>query len=169
MLDEYAHDAAAALTALDGAEKRYPGDIRLARVRAKIYYRKGEHAASLEAFEPIADAFPEDDAIERAFAFREAGISAAETGDLPKARRYFGKAYQAASKVRDHMLPMAAGLMGDCAVIEFQMENHEEALRCTAQALRDGDEINPEAGPREKYCTLILGHMILWMRTTATL
>ncbi len=165
MLDEYGQDPDAALAALTDAEKRFPGDVRIARQRAKVHYRKDDYNAALKDFTHVADALPADDTIERAFALREAGISASETDDLLKARRFFGEACEAASRAGDNMLPMAVGLKADCAVAEFQMENYEEALRLMAQALRDGDEINPEAGPKEKYCALILGHVILWMRS----
>jgi tetratricopeptide (TPR) repeat protein len=165
MLDEYAKDPDAALAALSDADIKYPGDVRIARQRAKIHYRRDHYDAALEEFARIADVLPHDDEIERAFALREAGISAANTGDVQTARRFFEKAHASARNVSDHMRPMAAGLKGDCAVVEFQMKNYKEALRLSAEALREGEEIDPEAGPKEKYFALVLGHMILWMRS----
>ena len=81
MLDEYALDPLAALAALDDAEKRYGPRLELARQRAKVLYRKGDHAASLDVVRAIGDQLDPKDRVERAFAFRSAGISAAELGD----------------------------------------------------------------------------------------
>ena len=52
VIDEYTHDAVAALAALEEADKRYQSDRRLVRQRAKVHYRQDDHAAVLEAFEP---------------------------------------------------------------------------------------------------------------------
>lgn len=165
MLDEYADDSTAALAVLDNAEKLYPGDVRLVRQRSKVHFRAGDHEAALRLFEPIAAAIPRGDSVERAFALREAGISSANTGDLSKALRFFREASEAAGAASEAMLPMAAGLKADCAVVEFQAGHHESALRFAIDAFRHGDLIDPEAGPKERFCALMLGHMVLWMRS----
>lgn len=165
MLDEYADDSEGALSALDEAEKKFPNSFRLARQRAKVYYRSDNYPAALNTIENFAKDIPKEDYIEQTFALREAGICAAETEDFAKACSFFSKAYEAASAASKNILPMAIGLKGDRAVVEFQLGNKSEALNLMQQALIEAEQLNPEAGKNEKYCTLILGHIILWMQT----
>ena len=110
MLDEYAEDAEGALAVLASAQGRYPSDYRLSRQRQKIYYRGGQHALALQEFESFANAFPEGKPVDRAYAMREAGRSAAELGDLERARNFFEKAWESARRCGDGMRPMTAGL-----------------------------------------------------------
>ncbi|MBA7471440.1 hypothetical protein ES707_06746 [subsurface metagenome] len=165
MLDEYADDSEGALVALDEAEKKFPNSFRLARQRAKVYYRSGNYPAALTTIENFAKDIPKEDYTEKTFALREAGISAAETEDFAKASSFFSEAYEAASAASINILPMAIGLKGDRAVVEFQLGHKSEALNLMQQALIEAEQLNPEAGKNEKYCTLILGHIILWMQT----
>jgi len=165
MLDEYANDCDSSLASLDEAEEKYPNQVRLARQRASVYYRKGDHQAALATITQIADIIPKDHHIERAFALREAGISAAKTGDFAKASHFFSEACEAASNATDNMWPMAVGLKGDSAFVEFKLGHHVEALKLTYQSLIDADRLDPEAGPEEKYCLVALGNLILWMRS----
>lgn len=164
MLDEYADDSKGALAALDEAEKKHPGKARLVRQRASVYYRRGDHSTALATIAKIADVIPKEDHVERAFALREAGISAAKTQDYSNASHFFCKACEAASAGADNMWPMAVGLKGDWAVAEFQLGNKSEALNLIHQAIVDAEQIDPEAGKKEKYCRLVLGHLILWMQ-----
>ena len=164
MFDEYAEDSKGALVSLDEAEEKYPNQVRLARQRASVYYRKGDYPATLAIIARIADIIPKDDHIERAFALREAGISAAKTGNSDKASHFFSEACEAASAATDNMRPMAIGLKGDQAVAQFQLGGKGEALNLMHQALIDAEQLNPEAGKKEKYCILSLGYAILWMQ-----
>jgi len=165
MLDEYADNSEGALSALKEAEKKYPNSFRLARQRAKVYYRSGNYPAALTTIENFAKDIPKEDYTEQTFALREAGISAAETEDFAKASSFFSEAYEAASAASINILPMAIGLKGDRAVVEFQLVHKSEALNLMQQAIIEAEQLNPEAGKNEKYCTLILGHIILWMQT----
>jgi hypothetical protein len=164
MLDEYADDSKGALAALDEAEKRYPNHVRLVRQRASVHYRRGDHPTALATIAQIADVIPKEDHVDRAFALREAGISAAKTQDFSNASHFFCEACEAASAGTDNMWPMAVGLKGDWAVAEFQLGNKSEAVNLMHQALVDAEKLNPESGKKEKYCRLVLGHLILWMQ-----
>lgn len=164
MLDEYADDSEGALAALDEAEKRYPNHVRLVRQRASVHYRRGDHPTALATIAQIADVIPKEDHVDRAFALREAGISAAKTQDFSNASHFFCEACEAASAGTDNMWPMAVGLKGDWAVAEFQLGNKSKAVNLMHQALVDAEQIDPEAGKKEKYCRLVLGHLILWMQ-----
>ncbi len=165
MLDEYADDSKSALAAFDEAEKKYPNEVRLARGRAKVYYRRGDHPTALATIAQIAERIPKEDHVDRAFALREAGISAAKTQDFSKASHFFCEACEAASAGTDNMWAMAVGLKGDWAVAEFQLGNKSEAVNLMHQAIVDAEQIDPEVGKNEKYCRLVLGHLILWMQT----
>ena len=167
MLDEYTNDSDGALASLDEAEKKYPKQIRLVRQRASVYYRRNDYPTALKTIEQIADIIPKEDHVNRAFALREAGISAAEIGDFDKASRFFSKACEAASAVTDGMRPMAIGLKGDQALAQFQLGNKSETLNLMRQAIIDAEQLNPETGKKEKYCILIIGHVILWMQKQA--
>src|SRR6185312_12957724 len=113
----------AALKVLEGAQAEYPKDYRISRQRQKVYYRNGDHALALAEFEKFANAFPPTTPVDRAFAMREAGRSAAEIGDLDKTRLFFEQAWQSARKCGDHMRPFTAGLSADCAILDFQAGN----------------------------------------------
>jgi tetratricopeptide (TPR) repeat protein len=165
MLDEYANNSEAALASLDEAERKYPNQVRLIRQRASVYYRRGDHPTALAIIAPIADVIPREHRIDRAFALREAGISAAETGDFPSASHFFSEAFEAASNATANMWPMAVGLKGDCAFAEFKLGHHHKALQLTSDALMAADRLDPEAGPNEKYRLIALGCLILWMRS----
>lgn len=168
MLDEYAHDKEGALNAIAEAEKKYPNDIRLTRRRAKVLYRSGDHPAALAAIEPIMSQIPKKDNIERAHAFREAGISAAETGDVKKASQLFYEGYKSAIESSDILLPMAAGLLADCAIFEFKAGNYRTTVKYMVHALTEAENIDPEKGLNERFCIRMLGHTIMWMRSQLT-
>ncbi|MFC1739251.1 tetratricopeptide repeat protein [Planctomycetota bacterium] len=164
MLDEYADDTKGALVSLEQAEKKYPKNVRLLRERAKVYYHDGDHTTALVTIEKVADAIPKDDHIERAFALREAGVSAAKIGNFTKASNFFCKACEAASASTDNMRTMAIGLKGDQALAQFQLGEKGKALNLMHQAIIDAEQLNPETGINEKYCILILGNALLWMQ-----
>lgn len=164
MLDEYADDSEGALAVLDEAEKRFSHHVRLIRQRASVHYRRGDHRTALATIEQIADVIPKEDHVDRAFALREAGISAAKTQDFEKASQYFSEACEAASAGTDNIWPMAVGLKGDWAVAEFQLGKKSEAVNLMHQALVDAEQIDSNAGKNEKYCRLVLGAVIVWMQ-----
>jgi len=167
MLDEYAGDMKHALQILSDAQAKYPQDYRINRQRQKVYYRNGDHSLALAEFETFADSFPATNQIDRVFAFREAGRSAAEVGDLEKTRIFFDRAWEAAGKCGSHMLPMKAGLSADCAVVDFEVGLIESALSLMVRALTEAEHIDPKVGIKEHYCKLILVAAILWMRGAA--
>ena len=119
MLDEYADDNDGALEVLHTAQEDYPTDYRLNRQRQKVFYRHSQHAEALAEFEKFQDRLPKERAVDRAYAMREAGRSAAEVGDLGRARTFFGEAWESARLCGDAMKPMTAGLSADCAILAF--------------------------------------------------
>jgi tetratricopeptide (TPR) repeat protein len=165
MLSEYAGDSEAAIRSLEEAEKKHPKNARLLRERAKIYYSKGNHSAALAIIEQVADAIPEHDHIERAFALREAAISAAKTGRLPDADGYFAKAYSAAAAVGSPaMRRMSVGLKADRALVKFQSGGRADAIRLVREAIIDAEQLDPKADTKAGFCGLTLPLVIVWMQ-----
>jgi hypothetical protein len=164
MLDEYADDKPVALSVLAAAQAAYPQDYRINRQRQKVYYRNGDHALALKEFESFASGFPETKPVDRAFAMREAGRSAAEIGELDKTRIFFEQAWESAHRCGEHMRPMTAGLSADCAILDFQAGKIGSALSLMLRALTEAESIDPKVGLKEHYCVLILMAAILWMR-----
>jgi tetratricopeptide (TPR) repeat protein len=128
MVDEYAHDNDRALEVLRAAQEAYPTDYRLNRQRQKVFYRHNQHAEALAEFEKFSDRLPKERAVDRAYAMREAGCSAAQVGDLGRARTFFGEAWESARLCGDAMKPMTAGLSADCAILAFDTGNNDKAL-----------------------------------------
>jgi tetratricopeptide (TPR) repeat protein len=92
MLDEYSDHKDGALEVLRVAQEAYPNDYRLNRQRQRVFYRHHQHAEALAEFEKFQDRVPKERAVDGAYAMREAGRSAAETGDLERARIFFEQA-----------------------------------------------------------------------------
>lgn len=164
MLDDYMDDERSALAVLAEAQGEYPGNYRINRQRQKVHYRHGRHGQALAEFEIFFKSLDRAGPVESAFALREAGRSAAEIGELDRARLFFGKAWQALQFSSDQMLPMKAGLSGDRAILEYQAGKTDEAVALMVCALAEAEGIDPTVGLKEHYCVLMLGATLLWMR-----
>lgn len=164
LLDEYAHESEAALSVLAAAQADFPTDYRINRQRQRVYYRAGDHARALAEFESFAAALERATPIERVWTLREAGRSAALTGDRIKALSFFEGAWSASRDGSPSMAAMRAGLSADCAILEFEVEHIERALELMLRALTEAEAVDFTAGLREHYCSLILLAAILWMR-----
>jgi tetratricopeptide (TPR) repeat protein len=167
MLNEYADDSKGALASLKEAEKKHPNNPRLLRERAKIYFSNGDHKTALATIEKVVDAIPKDDHIERAFALKDAAVSAAKTaktGHLQKAGYYFTEAYKAAISAGESMRPMAIGLKADCALVKFQSGEAGDAIQLVREAILETEQLKPEVGKKAKFCRLCLYQVILWMQ-----
>ncbi|WP_139481246.1 hypothetical protein [Bradyrhizobium ivorense] len=169
MLDEYAINPEGALAALDEAEKSLGADPALSRARAKIYYRRKDHAAALALLRDSADRAARGDFIEQAFMFREAGISAAETGDWEDAARWFDAAQAAGSKpATDDMAMMALGLGADRGIAEFQAGYLSKAILSLTKALEGLSQYDPAASVRAGYLHRVVRHAILCVNLRVT-
>jgi tetratricopeptide (TPR) repeat protein len=167
MLDEYGGDQDAALEVLRVGQQAYPNDYRLNRQRQKVFYRHDRHADALAEFEKFQDRMPKERAIDRAYAMREAGRSAAETGDLERARKFFEEAWESARACGEAMKPMTAGLLADCAILDFDAGKNESALELMRRALLEADDLDPRAGLKEAFVKRVHIAAILYMRGAA--
>jgi hypothetical protein len=166
MFDEYMDDEAGALAALDEAVAAVGEDVEISRARARIYWRHGKYHDAVTIMRGIADVVGRDSPIERAYAMRQAAISAAKAGDWAQAEAWFGEAEKAAasSGIND-MHTMAVGLEADRAVALLQTGNIEAALQTMASCLMRLAEINPDESLRTAYCHRVVRHTVLWMES----
>jgi len=166
MLDEYANDFDGALRVLDEAVTENGDDVLISRARAKIYWRAEDHERALSILRGIADVVGKDNHIERAFALREAAISAAKCNDWAQAEEWFleSKVSALQAKLPD-MQAMAVGLGADAAVAAFRVGQVERCLRGLADGLVALGEVRPEASLRGAHCHHLLRHTILWVQS----
>ena len=166
MLDEYGNDSEAALAVLDEAVAALADDLILARARAKIYWRHDQHAQALEILRGIANQVGRDNPVERAFALREAAISAAKCGEWPQAEKWFLKAHNAAKLAQsDDMHAMAVGLGADAAVAALEATGVGRALKGLDEALSALGDVNPNTSLRSAYCHRVIRHAVLWAQS----
>ena len=170
MLDEYQDDTEAALATLKDARATLGDDPLLERALAKVHLHCGNHDQALTIFRNIAAQVGNDNPVERAFALREAAISATNSGDCLQAERWFLDA-QSAAKLADggEMAAMAAGLGADSAVAAAHGGNLGGALSRLSTTLEALSNIDPEANLRAAYCHRVARHAILWMQSRVEL
>jgi hypothetical protein len=166
ILDEYADDKMAALRALDEGIAAVGDDIAFERERAKILWRDGDYANALEIMRRIADDVGKESPIERAFAMREAAISAAKTGDWAQAETWFAEGQQSAAQVEtEDMQAMAIGLRADAAIAAFHVGAPERLLRGLETAISALNDLAPDATLRTAYCHRVIRHAVLWAKS----
>jgi hypothetical protein len=169
MLDVYTENPDGALEALNYAEESLGADPTLSRARAKIYYRRKDHTSALALLRDSADKTARNDYIEQAFMFREAGISAGETGDWSDAAQWFTSAQSAASKVQlEGMAIMALGLVADRGVAEFQAGNLPMAIECLSNALAGLVQFDAAGSMKAGYLHRVVRHAILCINLQVT-
>ena len=166
LLDEYQNDRAGALAVLEEAVAAMGDDVILRRAIAKVHSRHSEHGKVLEIFRSIADQVGGDSPVERAFALREAAISAAKCDEWAQAEQWFLDAQSAAKLVQvDAMRVMAVGLGADSAVAALETGDVGRALTRLAEALDALAEIDPEATLRAAYCHRVIRQAALWVKS----
>lgn len=166
ILDEYAKDKTAAFRALGEGIAAVGDDIAFERARAKIFWRDDNYAEALAIMRRIADLVGKESPIERAFALREAAISAAQTGDWVQAEAWFTEAQESAalSEIED-MQAMAIGLRADAAIAAYHAGATERLLRGLALAVSELRDLIPDATLRTAYCHRVIRHAALWAKS----
>jgi hypothetical protein len=164
MFDEYMNDENGAQAALDEAVTALGEDVVISRARARIFWRHNKYHDAVKILRGIADVVGRDSPIDRAFAMREAAISAAKTDDWAQAVAWFGEAGKAAAASgTSDMQTMAVGLEADRAVALLESGNVEEALQTMASCLTRLSKINPDESLRAAYCHRVVRHTVLWL------
>jgi hypothetical protein len=163
MLDEYIGESEAALTVLDEAISVFGERVRLLRAKAKVYWRREDHRRALSILRSIADQIGDGTAVERAFALRDAAISAAKCNEWGLAARWFWEARGAASSCQtDDMHVMTIGLGADAAVAALMDGDARSALQRFADALDGLSSVDPEASLSAAYGHRVIRHAVLW-------
>ena len=166
MLDEYQTDRESALAVLEEAIAYHGSDVILSRALAKVYFRHDEHGKALSILRGVANELGSDDAVERAFALREAAISAVKCGELLQAEKWFLEASSAAEAARlDDMNAMAIGLRADSAVVAFEAGGVGRALARLVDAVNALSGLDPEKTLRAAYCHRVIRHTVLWLKS----
>jgi len=164
MFDEHASDQESALRVLDEAVAACGEDVLLARARAKIYWRAQDHSKALTILRGIADFIGSENCVERAFALREAAISAAKTNDWVQAEQWFLESRESAFQASLHdMKVMAIGLGADAAAAAFKHKDVKKSLLLIGRALTELEGIDPRASLCSIYCHNVVRHTLLWL------
>jgi tetratricopeptide (TPR) repeat protein len=165
MLDEYVKDPVRALAALGEAEARLGPVASISRARARIQWQSRNHGAALRDLEEVwNDTQPNHDEVERGFIAREAGISAAETGDWKSAQIWFERARICFSAFDIGSLPsLKIGLRADAAQAAFKAGDAAGAIAGYAQALDELRDLDPDASLNAAYCHRVVRNAVLWL------
>ena len=166
MFDEYGNDKEAALGALDDGVAALEENVVLSRARATILWRHDDYTGAIGILRGIAESIERDDPIERAFAMREAAISAANTNDWHQAEIWFTEGQTAAAAVQMvDMQAMAIGLGADAAVAAVKVGNRQRAMERLADALDALRSLDPAVSLRAAYCHRVVRHTVLWTKS----
>ena len=164
MLDEYGNDAEAAFRAVEEAIAAVGDDIVLARSRVKVLWHNNRHREVMSIVRKIADRIGEESPIERAFALREAAISAFHTKNFEQSEKWFSEASLSASKAQtDDMKSMSIGLLADAAVASYKADNYHSAIEGFRSALERLSSLDPQISLRTMYCHKVVRHAVLWL------
>ena len=166
MLDEYLNRRDDALEVLEEAATTMGSDKILSRAKAKMYWRHDEHEKALSIFGSIADQIGIGSPVERAFALREAAISAAKCGAWRQAEEWFVEAQRTAATVQNgDMEVMAIGLGADSAVAALEVGDTGAALTRFEQALESLRGVDPEGSLRAAHCHRLVRYSVLWAQS----
>lgn len=169
MLDEYAKDSVAAEGALRGAVAALGEDAILSRARARVLYRRKDYVSALQLMraakhEMGQQATANADPIERAYLFREAGISAGEIGEWADAREWFAGAHEAASQAKvPAMKVMSIGLYADEALAAARAGDLAYAVMTMHAVVGELDSLDAGSSRVAGYCHRVIRHGILWL------
>lgn len=166
--DENGNSVERALACLYDAEQRFGFDTALARARARIHWRRRDHAAALPLLTAVAEEGGQEP-LERAYILREAGISAAELGDWDAAQNWFSRAQISASNLKPAAVrAMAIGLLADTAHAAYRAGHPDVAIVKLRDALALLPSIDPNGTLAEAYCHRVVRHATLWLFKEST-
>jgi hypothetical protein len=163
-IDENGNDPDRALAYLLKVEELIGRDVALGRARAKIHWRRRDHATALPLLTAAAEVGGQD-LIERAYIAREAGISAATLNDWEAARQWFERAQVAAASASElpSVRAMAIGLLADTAQAAFNAGRPDISILKMRDALTALPKIDAEGTIAEAHCHRVVRHGMLWL------
>lgn len=160
LLDEYADGAVQALSVLEQGTRKFGANDRLRHRKQVVLYGQKKHKESLDAFPEILSSLHEDP-IDRVYALRYAAISAVEIGQPEDAIQFFTAAARTGLQDKERLPAMAAGLLGDAAIVQFRRGAYSQAMSLMVEALKVAETLDPKESRHAKYCSVILGHLAL--------
>lgn len=166
IFDEIIKDSDQALNVLDKAVETFGEDVLLSRARAKIYWRAQNHSRALSILREIANEVGNNNPVERAFALREAAISAANCEEWDQAEQWFleGKKTAGLAKVPEMAL-MEVCLGADAAVAAFKTGGIDRGFRGLAEALRNLKNHDPILSVTAMCRHQLIRHTVLWVQS----
>lgn len=169
MLDEYANNAEGALETLKAAEEDFGPSFDLARARAKVHFRRGQHRDMLAAVQELASDFSSFDEYERVVLFREAAISSAEASDWPTASDWFHRAQvQARALPQKRGRHLCLGLQADMALALYRGGEKERAIQEYAAVIGQLPQSDVQLSLGSAYVSRVVRHGVLWLYQQAT-
>jgi hypothetical protein len=169
MADEYGKEPETALSMLDEAEALLGSDPILARARAKILWRKSDHAGALPLLERAIAELPTDGVVEKVFMLGEGAICASEVGDWARAQVWFWQGHITADAgPTKFMEAMSIGMAADAAVANTHLGYYRDALVQLAGCIEKLQGITPDASLQNAYVHSVVRHTILWVQTKIT-
>lgn len=164
MFDEYLDLSSRAIEELDEAIATLGESVTLHRARAKVHFRAGNHSEALQVMRQIASDVGAQSTVERAFALREAAISAAKVGDHKQSREWFQEAGRAAATAQtEEMRCMAVGLVADAGIAAYLAGDVGSAIELMEAALLGLAPIEPDGSLAAAYLYRVIGHAAMWL------
>lgn len=161
--DENGRDPDRALKSLEDAERNFGFDIAIVRAKAKVLWRRNDHAAALPLLTAAAEQ-GEHDQVEYAYIAREAGISAAELAQWAEAENWFERAQTAAVGIDLPVVKsMSVGLIADTAHAAYMAGRPHVAVEKLKTALQQVQQLDPDGSLSEAYCHRVVRHAVLWL------
>jgi hypothetical protein len=169
MADEYGKEPETALTMLGEAESLLGPDPILARARAKVLWRKSDHAGALPLLERAIAELPTEGVIERVFMLREGAICAGEVGDWTRAQAWFWQGHITADAGPPGLTEaMSIGMAADAGVANTHLGCYRHALIQLSGCIERLQGIDPEASLKNAYVHRVVRATILWVHKKIT-
>ena len=165
VLDEYVGRPEDALEVLDAAEESF-GDLPdLRDGRATVYLHQKRYGDALACWERALSSWAEgtfdEDDLTPMFAYRKAGIAAAELEEWNRAQELFLGGYQIALRLRQRLA--AAAFLGDAAFALWQVGRRQEAVRHLEQATERIEACEAEdGGIGLLWVKKAVGYLVAW-------
>jgi len=169
MADEYGNEPETALAMIGEAESLLGSDMMLGRARAKVLWRKQDHAGALPLLERAIAALPADGVVEKVFLLRDGAISAGETGDWSRAQDWFWQGHVAAASGPPGLMEaMSIGMAADAAVANIHLCCYCDATLQLAGCIERLPDIDPEASVNNAYVHRVVRYATLWALSKMT-
>lgn len=164
IIDEYIGDPDRALGLLESIAAGATNESILIRAKAKIHWRRNDHASALALFDRWWVGDGSADFVERAYAAREAATSSAALSQWQVAAGWFERARSEAAKVgHPDMQVMATGLLADQAQMLFLAGKAKASIDSFGAALEELRSIDPARSKQAGHCHRVIMHAILWL------